>query len=78
MQTQIVLKKFDVEKLGEVSRKVMEIYADAFQEVDKTRVSPRFIKSMIEKVTNRSGRVDIVLRPLSASSWMSWTSAPLW
>ena len=63
MQTQIVLKKFDVEKLGEVSRKVMEIYADAFQEVDKTRVSPRFIKSMIEKVTNRfGGRVDVVPR----------------
>jgi adenosylhomocysteinase len=63
MQTQIVLSKFDVEKLGEVSRKVMEIYADAYQEVDKNRVSPRFIKSMIEKVTGRfGGRVDVVPR----------------
>ncbi len=63
MQTQIVLKKFDVDKLGEVSRKVMEIYADAFSEVDKTRVSPRFVKSMIEKVTGRfGGRVDVVPR----------------
>ncbi|MDO5844317.1 MAG: BREX system ATP-binding protein BrxD [Methanocorpusculum sp.] len=63
MQTQIVLKKFDVEKLQEVSRKVMEIYAEAYGEVDKTRVSPRFVKSMIEKVTNRfGGRVDVVPR----------------
>ncbi len=63
MQTQIVLKKFDVEKLGEVSRKVMEIYADAYHEVDKIRVSPKFIKLMIEKVTNRfGGRVDVVPR----------------
>ena len=63
MQTQIVLPKFDVEKLGEAAGKVVNIYAEAYTEVDKSRVSPRFIKAMIEKVTNRfGGRVDVVPR----------------
>lgn len=63
MQTQIVLKKFDVKKLEEVSNKVMMIYAEAYSEVDKERVSVKFIRSMIEKLTGRfGGRVDIVPR----------------
>ncbi len=63
MQTQIVLSKFDVEKLREAAGKVMDIYAEAYQEVDKSRVSPKFIRTMIEKVTSRfGGRVDVVPR----------------
>lgn len=63
MQTQIVLKKFDVEKLKEVSQKVIEIYSAAYGEVDKSRVSAMFVNSMIEKVTKRfGGRVDVVPR----------------
>jgi len=63
MQTQIVLKKFDTGKLEEVSAKVMGIYAEAFGEVDKKRMTNRFIKLMIEKVTGKfGGRVDVVPR----------------
>lgn len=63
MQTQIVLQKFNVKKLEEVSYKVMMIYAEAFGEVDKSRVSTKFIRMMIEKVTGKfSGRVDVVPR----------------
>lgn len=63
MQTQIVLPKFGVKKLEEVSLRVMEIYTEAYSEVDKTRVSLRFIRTMIERVTSRfGGRVDVVPR----------------
>lgn len=63
MQTQIVLPKFDAAKLFEVSYRVMEIYAEAYGEIDKNRVTKKFISSMIEKVTGRfGGRVDVVPR----------------
>lgn len=63
MQTQIVLSKFDVQKLEEVSLKVIDIYSEAYSEVDKTRVSIRFVRKMIERVTGRfGGRVDVVPR----------------
>lgn len=62
MQTQIVLPKFGVKKLEEVSLRVMEIYTEAYSEVDKTRVSLR-LRTMIERVTSRfGGRVDVVPR----------------
>ena len=61
MQTQIVLPKFDVKKLEEVSLRVIDIYTEAYSEVDKTRVSIRFIRTMIDRVTGRfGGRVDVV------------------
>jgi len=63
MQTQIVLSKFNEDKLASVSNKVMEIYAEAYGQIDKNRVTPKFIRSMIEKVTGRfGGRVDVVPR----------------
>jgi adenosylhomocysteinase len=63
LQTQIVLPKFDAAKLMEAALRVMEIYADAYSEVDKSRISPKFIRTMIEKVTGRfGGRVDVVPR----------------
>ena len=63
MQTQIVLPKFDVKKLEEVSLRVIDIYTEAYSEVDKTRVSIRFIRTMIDRVTGRfGGRVDVVPR----------------
>jgi adenosylhomocysteinase len=63
MQTQIILPKFDVKKLEEISLRVIDIYAEAHSEVDKTRVSIRFVRTMIERVTGRfGGRVDVVPR----------------
>jgi len=63
MQTQIVLPKFNADKLEEVAYKVSEIYSEGYGQVDVARVSPKFIKTMISKVTNRfGGRVDIVPR----------------
>jgi adenosylhomocysteinase len=63
MQTQIILPKFDVKKLEEISLRVIDIYAEAHSEVDKTRVSIRFVRTMIERVTRRfGGRVDVVPR----------------
>ena len=63
MQTQIVLAKFDSEKLEKAAYKVSEIYSEGFGEVDKSRVSPAFIRAMIAKVTGRfGGRVDVVPR----------------
>jgi len=63
MQTQIVLPKFNADKLEEVAYKVSEIYSDGYGQVDIARVSPKFIKTMISKVTNRfGGRVDVVPR----------------
>ncbi|HJJ51041.1 MAG TPA: BREX system ATP-binding protein BrxD [Methanocorpusculum sp.] len=63
MQTQIVLLKFDAGKLSEAAERVMGIYSEAYGEVDKSRVSPKFVRAMIEKVTCRfGGRVDVVPR----------------
>ncbi|MDR0438667.1 MAG: BREX system ATP-binding protein BrxD [Methanocalculaceae archaeon] len=63
MQTQIILPKFDLKKLEEISLRVIDIYAEAHFEVDKTRVSIRFVRTMIERVTGRfGGRVDVVPR----------------
>ena len=63
MQTQIVLLKFDAGKLSEAAERVTGIYSEAYGEVDKSRVSPKFVRAMIEKVTCRfGGRVDVVPR----------------
>ena len=62
-QPQIVLSKFDTAKLEQVALKVVDVYAQAYTEPDRERVSHRFIRAMIKKITTRfGGRVDIIPR----------------
>jgi adenosylhomocysteinase len=62
-QPQIILPKFDTGKLELVALKVMDVYAQAYTEPDRERVSHRFIRAMIKKITTRfGGRVDIIPR----------------
>jgi hypothetical protein len=62
-QPQIVLSKFDTAKLEQVALKVMDVYAQAYAEPDRERVSHRFIRAMIKKITTRfGGRVDVIPR----------------
>ena len=50
-------------KLEKVARRVIEIYSSAFREVDRERISNRFIRAMIGKVTGKfGGRVDVIPR----------------
>lgn len=62
-QPQIVLSRFDTRKLEQVALKVVDIYAQAYSEVDRERISHRFIRAMIKKITTRfGGRVDVIPR----------------
>ncbi len=62
-QPQIILSKFDTAKLELVALKVLDVYARAYTEPDRERVSHRFIRAMIRKITTRfGGRVDIIPR----------------
>ncbi len=62
-QPQIILSKFDTTKLEQVALKVVDIYSQAFTEADRERISHRFIRAMIKKITNRfGGRVDVIPR----------------
>ena len=62
-QPQIVLAKFDTAKLEQVALRVVDVYARAFAEPDRERISHRFIRAMIRKITTRfGGRVDIIPR----------------
>ena len=62
-QPQIILGKFDTSKLELVALKVVDVYAQAYSEPDRERVSHRFIRAMITKITTRfGGRVDVIPR----------------
>ncbi len=62
-QPQIILSKFDTAKLELVALKVVDVYAQAYTEPDRERISHRFIRAMIKKITTRfGGRVDIIPR----------------
>ena len=62
-QPQIILARFDIKKLEQVALKVVDIYAQAYNEVDRERVSHRFIRAMIKKITTRfGGRIDVIPR----------------
>ena len=62
-QPQITLSKFDTSKLELVALKVIDVYSQAYREVDRERVSHRFIHAMIKKITTRfGGRVDVIPR----------------
>jgi adenosylhomocysteinase len=62
-QPQILLGKFDTSKLELVALKVVDVYAQAYSEPDRERVSHRFIRAMINKITTRfGGRIDIIPR----------------
>ncbi len=63
LQTQIVLQRFDERRLFEVASRVVEIYSEAYSEVDPERVSLRFIRAMIDRITLRfGGRIDVIPR----------------
>jgi adenosylhomocysteinase len=62
-QPQIILSKFDTAKLERVALKVLDVYAKAYSEPDRERISHRFIRAMIRKITTRfGGRIDIIPR----------------
>jgi len=62
-QPQIILPKFDTAKLELVALKVVDVYARAYTEPDRERISHRFIRAMIKKITTRfGGRVDVIPR----------------
>jgi adenosylhomocysteinase len=62
-QPQIILSKFDTAKLELVALKVVDVYAKAYSEPDRERVSHKFIRAMIKKVTTKfGGRVDVIPR----------------
>lgn len=62
-QPQIQLPKFDTAKLEQVALKVADIYSLAHAPVDRERISHRFIRAMIRKITTRfGGRVDVIPR----------------
>ncbi len=62
-QPQIILSRFDVNKLEQVALKVVDIYSQAYTAVDRERVSHRFIRAMIQRVTGKfGGRVDVIPR----------------
>lgn len=62
-QPQIALARFDAKKLEQVALKVIEIYREAYSDVDRGRVSHRFIRAMISRVTKKfNGRVDVIPR----------------
>jgi hypothetical protein len=60
---QIVLPRFNSEKLQSVANKVLPVYARAYGPVDRDRVSDVFVEFMIDEVTSKfGGRVDVVPR----------------
>lgn len=62
-QTQIILKPFDARKLEEVALRVTSVYASAYGEVDRNRISHRFIRTMVERICSHfGGRVDVMPR----------------
>ncbi|HNX17447.1 MAG TPA: BREX system ATP-binding protein BrxD [Methanoregula sp.] len=62
-QPQIQLSRFDTAKLELVALKVVDVYSQAYHEVDREKVSHRFIRAMIKKITGRfGGRVDVIPR----------------
>ena len=62
-QPQVILPKFDTGKLELVALRLIDVYAQAYTEPDRERVSHKFIRAMIKKVTTKfGGRVDIIPR----------------
>lgn len=62
-QPQIHLSRFDTGKLELVALKVIDVYSQAYREVDREKVSHRFVRAMIKKLTGRfGGRVDVIPR----------------
>lgn len=62
-QPQIILSKFETGKLELVALKLIDVYAQAYSEPDRERISHRFIRAMIRKITTRfGGRIDIIPR----------------
>lgn len=62
-QPQIQLQPFQPGRLEEVAQKVIEVYEGAYGEVDRDRISHRFVRVMVNRVSSAfGGRVDIIPR----------------
>lgn len=62
-QPQIPLSRFGPEKLESVALKVIDVYSKAYREVDRERISHRFVRALIKQITTRfGGRVDVIPR----------------
>lgn len=62
-QPQICLPPFDPSRLEEVARKVCDVYERAYGEVDHDRISNRFIRIMVSRVSSAfGGRIDVIPR----------------
>ena len=62
-QPQILLHAFDPRRLEEVALRIIEVYAEAYGAVDRDRISHRFIRTMVSRVsTVFGGRIDIIPR----------------
>lgn len=62
-QAQIILSRFNAQKLEQVALKVCDIYSEAYTAVDRERISHRFIRAMIQRLTGKfGGRVDVIPR----------------
>lgn len=63
LQTQIILPRFDEKRLEAVATRVIQIYSEAYGEVDRSRINLRFIRAMADRITSRfGGRIDVVPR----------------
>ncbi|MDD1729585.1 MAG: BREX system ATP-binding protein BrxD [Methanospirillum sp.] len=62
-QPQILLKPFSPDRLEEVAQRIAIIYEEAYGEVDRGRISHRFIRTMVNRVSTAfGGRIDIIPR----------------
>ncbi len=62
-QIQIPLRPFDEKRLEEVALRVIEVYVQAYGEIDRDRISHRFIRIMVSRVCEAfGGRIDVIPR----------------
>ncbi len=62
-QPQILLKPFSPQRLEEVAQRIAGIYEEAYGEVDRNRISHRFIRAMVTRVSSAfGGRIDVIPR----------------
>ncbi|WP_319579318.1 BREX system ATP-binding protein BrxD [uncultured Methanospirillum sp.] len=62
-QPQILLKPFSPDRLEEVAQRIASVYEEAYGEVDRSRISHRFIRTMVNRVSTAfGGRIDVIPR----------------
>lgn len=62
-QPQLLLRSFSPDRLEEVAQRIAGVYEEAYGEVDRDRISHRFIRTMVNRVSTAfGGRIDIIPR----------------